>query len=80
MPSGVLSHELTRACCVMVGMDVVTKIEAVGSQSGQTSKKARANCFACNKHERFFANLRAVQVKIVDSGELPMERADTDAL
>ena len=68
---------------VIDGMDVVMKVEAVGSQSGQTSKKARG-CRAVRSLRSMWHSLAScaldLQVVIVDSGELPTERSDTDAL
>ena len=67
---------------VIEGMDVVMKVEAVGSQSGQTSKKARAAAqpLRVATHRGSRPLRTAMQVVIVDSGELPTERSDTDAL
>ena len=67
---------------VIEGMDVVMKVEAVGSQSGQTSKKVRAAAqpLRVAKHRGSHPLRTARQVVIVDSGERPTERSDSDAL
>lgn len=73
---------------VLEGMDIVMKVEAVGSQSGKPSKKARAAresallfVFATGG-ERHRPTDRArfrPQVVIVDSGEIPVEPAAAEA-
>jgi hypothetical protein len=72
-------------------MDVVLKVEAVGSQSGKTSAKARARTLTSDAEasvlartlplplfvfaDSFVSATPRAQVSIVDSGELPVEAA-----
>lgn len=74
---------------VLEGMDIVMKVEAVGSQSGKPSKKARAlggaataravreSTVVCCRVRRLREIVASYfrQVVIVDSGELPADAA-----